>query len=116
MNKFTFVAVDENGDYQYNFGINLDAEDGMKPDEIEEAIKKASVEFCRTETGRRIYDRNGGSFTYEDFSRYVPNDICKKYGIEKAGEHDRIIVTEPLEEQLVDEGELEELDENAVCR
>ena len=65
------------------FCFLINAEDDMTPDDILKAIKMASVEYCSTPEGIKVYEGNHHHFNYGDFNTYVPNRICKKYGISK---------------------------------
>lgn len=66
-----------------NISIDIAAKDGMTREDVLDAVKKSCEEYVRTEDGKRTYDCNCGAFNYGDFDVYVPNEICKKYGIEK---------------------------------
>lgn len=91
--------------------LMIDAKDGMNITDIREAIEKASTEYCKTPRGKATYEGNCCCFNYGDFDAYVPNTICKKYGIKKVG--DDIKYEEPInyDEQLVCEGDIFEEEE-----
>lgn len=83
MAKHIIPTYEQDGMNVRIFCLLIDAEDGMTPDDILEAIKKACVEYCSTPEGRKVYEDNCNHFNYGDFNAYVPNSICKKYGISK---------------------------------
>lgn len=86
--------------------ISLNVKEGMSLKDVKEAISKASVEFCQTEEGRKVFSNNNNSFNYGDFDIYVPNEICKKYGIEKVDFICSFMETD-FNEELVDEADLQ---------
>lgn len=43
------------------------------------AIREAAIDFCNTETGRVIFQQQKG-FTWKDFLRFVPDEICEAHG------------------------------------
>ena len=71
---------------------------------IDESIKLACTEYCLTDEGKRTYIRNCRCFDYGDFVAYVPNGICKKYGISK--ENDYPSELRDADEQLVNETDI----------
>lgn len=77
------TSVDRDGLGFTFHNISLNVEEGMTLKDVKEAISKSSVEFCQTEEGKKVFSDNNNSFNYGDFDIYVPNEICKKYGIEK---------------------------------
>lgn len=108
MTKFTLVATSGFNDGAISVDIN--AEDGMNETSVLDAIKKASIAYCQTEEGKEYYSANGCSFNYSDFDLMVPNSICKKYGIEKVGEIDRMTMgPQDMDAELFDEEELMEV-------
>lgn len=80
--------------------IELLAEDDMTKPEVIHSIKQACEDFCQTPDGQMIYKQNHQTFTYADFDNYVPNNICKKYGIEKWYDESSVLIVE-LDTQLV---------------
>lgn len=54
--------------------------------DLEEAISKAITEYCGTPDGNMFYQKNGYKINYSDFKKYVPNNICEKYGFLKIEE------------------------------
>lgn len=71
---------------------------------IDESIKLACTEYCLTDEGKRTYIRNCRSFNYGDFAIYVPNDICRKYGILKINDYPGEL--RDADEQLVNETDI----------
>lgn len=63
------------------------ARNGIGREDLLEAIRKSSVEFCSTEEGSAIFEEKGSVWDYIDFAKFVPNETCKKYGIEKVDGH-----------------------------
>ena len=62
--------------------------------DLQEAIKKAAAEYLNTDEGLLAYSLitdevlltysgNSNSFKWEDFWKFVPNEICLKHGFEK---------------------------------
>lgn len=113
MTKFTLVATSGLSDGAISVDIN--ATDGMNEMSVLDAIKKASMDYCNTEEGKEYYNANGRSFNYSDFDLMVPNSICKKYGIEKVNEIDRMTMSpQNMDAELFDEEELEEQEEKEI--
>lgn len=56
--------------------IEMDADNGG----LQEALRRAALEYCRMEEGHRLFLERGG-LEYEDFVNYVPEAIRKKHGI-----------------------------------
>lgn len=107
MKKFTLVAIEGHASVVV---INLNVRDSMQEKDVLRAIREASKEYCLTSEGEKLYDnRLGRTFDYKNFWKYVPNSICKAFGIEKVVEPDRFLM-EPrsLDEVLVDEDEWQE--------
>lgn len=77
-------AVEHDGFDTRHITIELNVQENMNRDDVLEAMKKASMEYCRTKEGKETYEGNCNNFNYGDFSAYVPNSICIKYGIQKA--------------------------------
>ena len=106
MKRVRLVAQDLGEDILVNLGVR----DDMNRADILEAIQSAYEEFLSTEAGKELYKENG-VFDYAAFAKYVPDDICEKYGIEKEPEPDNIIlvdnvllgVPEEMEESLESE-------------
>lgn len=90
-----------------NISIDIAAKDGMTREDVLDAVKKSCEEYVRTEDGKRTYDCNCGAFNYGDFDVYVPNEICKKYGIEKGMHVSEMIGGLDFFEHLVDESQIQ---------
>lgn len=74
------------------------------------AIIAASVEYCQTEEGRKIYLGNAHSFTFEDFSIYVPQEICEKHGFRIVRDNSEKEITIDGRMTLVDESDILSVD------
>ena len=76
-NRIIVNAIDRDtrGDTVYNFEFL--AKDGI---DIEQAVRKAALDFCKTEEGKRVYIGNCHNFNWGDFYTYVNNDFCRPYG------------------------------------
>ena len=72
--------------------------------DFESAAMAACKEYCLTEAGRKVYEHNCNNFIMMDFCKYVPNNICEKYGIRKIefGVAEDFI----FDQQLVDETDI----------
>lgn len=104
-------AIEHDGLKTRQIAIELKVRPDMKQDDILNAIKQASLEYCLTKEGKDTYSYNCNNFNYGDFSTYVPNDICTKYGICKANiETDTFSVI--FDEQLVSETDVLQETEN----
>ncbi len=79
--------------------------------EIREMVRKACVEYCRTEQGRKDYRYSCGSFNWIDFYTSVPAEICRRHGFEIIPAQSEDIVVD-WDEPLVSDFDLE--DENEV--
>ena len=102
----TFVDRDGFGLNFTLFNMILNVKEDMSSEDVHDAIAKASLEFCQTEAGREIFSANNNSFNYGDFDIYVPNEICKKYGIEKVDSICSFMEAD-FNEELVDETDLQ---------
>ena len=102
MVKYAIPACKQDGIKMRGFCFLINAEDGMTPDDVLEAIKKACVEYCSTPEGRKVYEDKCNYFNYDDFNTYVPNSICKKYGISKNKTKYNCLEPVCFDEQLVD--------------
>jgi hypothetical protein len=99
----TIFFAENLGGRSFTYSIRLKIAD---PDiDIEQAIKDACKEYCQTDEGRQLYLDNNKSFNYGDFDLYVPDEICKKYGIEKISGLEEGYLHDKFE-QLVDEEEI----------
>jgi hypothetical protein len=101
------TAVERDGFDIRVLTISLNVEEGV---DLKDAIQKASIEFCQTEEGRKIYEYNYQAFNLADFEMHVPNSICQKYGIEKL---DSITMEEDMDwdEQLVNLSDVYDLEQ-----
>ena len=86
--------------------IDLMVSDWMGTKDVLYNIRKATDEFLSTESGKEAYKVNN-QFDYASFDLHVPNEICKKYGIEKVSEPDYTAVVD--NELLADPKEMEAL-------
>lgn len=85
------------------------------PDEnfdIKAAVRAACTDFCKTETGREIYEDNCHEFNWVDFSQNVPDEICESHGFRRTscaqspGEKIAPIMEVSMDEDLVDETDI----------
>lgn len=74
------VATESDGFETTNLVINLLVKKSV---DIDDAVKSACEEYCKTDEGKEIYKSNCYCFNWGDFNTYVPNSICEKYGIMK---------------------------------
>jgi hypothetical protein len=75
----SYSVIDQDG-IDFNIAtIVMFAADGVN---VKKSIRSACIEFCNTDEGREIFIGNNNCFNWGDFITYVPNDICKKYGLE----------------------------------
>lgn len=78
----------------------------MTSDDVLEAIKKASTEYCQTENGKRTYIGNCNNFNIGDFDMCSGTEdmkrICKKYGLYSV-EHTSETITMDFNMELVNE-------------
>ena len=109
MKKVIITAIEE---YAGNHGLSsnihhiaLNVQDDMSTDDIKDAMSKAATDYCKTPEGKQVYQENCNCFNIGDFDTHVPNDICKKYGIEKI-DSDTSFGTIDFNTELVDEFEL----------
>ena len=102
MTKYAIPACEQDGLHMRGFCFFINAKDGMPPDDVLEAIKQACVEYCSTPEGRKVYEDNCKHFNYGDFDTYVPNSICKKYGISKDKTKYNCLEPVHFDEQIVD--------------
>lgn len=101
MAEFIISTYEQEGTSVRICCLLISAKDSMTSDDVLEAIKKASTDYCTTPEGRRTYENNCNCFNYGDFDVYVPNDICEKYGISKIGARYNYIEPLCFDEQLV---------------
>ena len=71
---------------------------------LEEAIKNACKEYCRTEEGKKVYSGNCHSFNWGDLDLYVPAAICRKHGFYIVQSYNA--VSGDFNEQLVTESDI----------
>lgn len=102
MAEFVIPTYEQEGTNVRICCLLISAKDGMISKDVLESIKKASTEYCTTPEGRMIYENNCNCFNYGDFDVYVPNVICKKYGISKNDSKYNYIEPVCFDEQLVD--------------
>jgi len=48
--------------------------------DIQEGLRKAVTDYCKTEEGRKTYDYNCGNFNLADVDSSLPKMFCEKYG------------------------------------
>lgn len=85
--------------------IEIMAESEMRNRDILNAIEKACQEYY-VSCEEKEYVGSYEDFDYDDFKKYVPNDICEKYGISKIEDDRRTI--EVKNEAIVEDQVLEE--------
>lgn len=51
--------------------------------DIYKAIREATYEYLLTNEGFQIWQKKKHQFSYANFKRYVPNEICEKHGFRK---------------------------------
>ena len=75
--------------------------------DLKDAVCKASTDYCKTSDGRMVYEDNCSYFNWADFARYVPQEICEKYGFRRI---DSVVsdIEVDWDEQLVDDEQIEE--------
>lgn len=73
--------------------------------DLEDAVRKASVDYCKTKDGADVFEENCNCFNWGDFYTYVPNSFCEKYGFSIIKSFETIDVY--FDEQLVSETNLE---------
>lgn len=70
---------------------------------LQMAMKEAAAEYCRTEIGRRDFEKG---MNYQDFMNWVPDVLCIKQGFTKLGylpgevvkdEHDLLLNAEEIQ-------------------
>lgn len=116
MNRYALrlSMINEDGTKGRELVLCFTTRSGIGRDELISAIRKSSIEFCKTEEGRAIFEENGCKWSYIDFARNVSNDVCKRHGIEKVDGHGYstcILVAKdvfPQEQSLVSEEDLGE--------
>lgn len=98
-----------------NHGLNtsfstliIQAPDDMSSEDVLEAMKKASIDYCCTEEGKETFHHNCKNFNIGDFDLHVPNTICLKYGIQKITNDDITVDTIDFNTQLVTESDIED--------
>ena len=109
MKTVTLIATEYNVD---NHGLNnrviaLDItveNNAWSDNDILNAIKDASKEYCLTDDGRKTYDRNCCNFNIGDVIAYVPKEILQHHSIISIEEKDT--VTLDFNEQLVNEEDI----------
>lgn len=84
----------------------INAQDHMSSEDVLEAIKNASIEYCNTEEGKETFLGNCGCFNIGDFDACVPDEICQKYGITKDHSNDITTFNMDFNEQLVTENDI----------
>ena len=47
---------------------------------LKEAIRRATVDFSRSEEGKKILAMKGNKFTLEDVIDFLPNWMCMRFG------------------------------------
>lgn len=106
--KKSIVAIEQEGMNIRTLSMEIIVHD--ETIDLKEAIKKACTEYVNTKPGRDTYLYNCELFNWADFSANVPNEICRKYGFEKAED---VYAEEEVawDEQLVNEEELVLTDE-----
>lgn len=109
MTKYLIPAYEQDGMNIRICCLLINAKDGMTLDDVVEAIKKASTEYCTTPEGRKTYEGNCGNFNYGDFDAYVSNSICKKYGISKSNAKYHYVDPVCFDEQVVDSAVMDDL-------
>lgn len=104
MEKITITAIDRSGFAARIIYIELMAEDKMTDDDVIKAIELACQEYYGLD--KKEYSGRYEDFSYDDFKQYVPNTICRKYGILKIEEDAHQI--EVVDNEIIFEEELEE--------
>lgn len=82
--SFILTCVDETDFWKKTFvDIELLVNEDMEYEQVLEAIRLSSVDYCRTDIGKKVFEHNCEQFNYLDFEFYVDNTFCMKYGIKK---------------------------------
>lgn len=74
--------------------------------DLKAAVCKAATDFCKTEEGQGIYERNCSWFNWSDFATYVPQEFCEKHGFRKVKPSSPVMEVD-LDEDLVDDSQVE---------
>lgn len=99
------IGADNHGlDTRYS-SFTINARHEMTTEDVIDAIRKASTEYCQTEEGRKVYSGNCHNFNIGDFDAYVTNELCQKYGIQKV-ESNTASYFMDFNEQLVNETDI----------
>ncbi len=96
------IAIEYDGRETRAISISFEVPD--KDFDLVSAVRKAAMDFCRTEEGSRVYEFNCNCFNWADFEVSVPNSICEKYGFKKVDSCLSDIVVS-WDEHLVDDCE-----------
>lgn len=103
MNKLTIIAVAKDGNDIISTPFHVYANDGMTEDDILQAIRDASMEFCSTDAGREVLEHDThGDFNFGDFVDYVPKTIMARHGFTIGHVSDRVITVDHDEKLIPD--------------
>lgn len=108
----TVVAIERDGFDVRVLTIQFDV-----PDEnfnLEYAVRKAATDYCRTESGRKVYKYNCSWFNWADFDMNVPSEFCEKHGFKKVESGILSDITVDWDEHLVDDDQIEEDEEDLL--
>lgn len=76
--------------------------------DLKAAVRKAAIDYCKTEDGKETFEDNGDEFNWVDFfNANVPNEFCEKYGFKKVDNAATDIEVNG-DENLVDRDDLDE--------
>ena len=105
-NTKIFVATETDGFDVTNLVMVMEVNPMLVKDksDFKRAVMAACKEYCLTEEGKKVYERNLNNFNWGEFDTYVPNDICEKYGIRKV--QSNVSGEFIFDQQLVSEDEI----------
>ena len=101
MKLITIVANDNHGLDTDAYAYKIVVPDDLSHDDITKNIKAATLEFCKTPEGRRVYEDNCNSFNIGDFFDSVPSYIMANHNIYLPEQIN--CMTVDFNEQLIDE-------------
>lgn len=80
---YTIVAKEQDMFEEHIVVIELSVNKDMEKENILDAIRLASIDYCKSKAGRQTFSHNCNNFNYADFDMDVTNEFCHKYGIHK---------------------------------
>lgn len=102
MKKVTISVIDRSKYEPQIVYVELMAKIGMNDNDVLEAIEQSCQEYYYSDK-EKAYVGDYSTFGYDDFQKYVPNDICEKHGISKILEEKQIVLTNEL---LLDQNDM----------